>query len=270
MNKNQIPNPLLALVADILSVNSHSSIDNLFLRADAPGERPLGNRLEKCTTWLRRCNEERDCNAFDVLGVLVQDIMEREPSHIEMAFFKEPTSKQQITDMLTKFGYKYSLGGKIYKMGEVSSSRTLEEMIRTKDIDSVEREFARAMGALATDPPASLTAACAIIESICKVYIEDNNLQSPKDASIKQLWGTVAKDLNLDPARIEDDDIKRILSGMFSVVDGIGALRTHAGSAHGRGKTSYKILPRHARLAVHAAHTLAAYILESWDDRASQ
>ena len=55
-----------------------------------------------------------------------------------------------------------------------------------------------------------------------------------------------------------------ILGGLSSIVDGVGALRTHAGSAHGRGKKGYEIQPRHARLAVYAAHTLVLFALETW------
>jgi hypothetical protein len=54
------------------------------------------------------------------------------------------------------------------------------------------------------------------------------------------------------------------------VVNGIGALRTHSSSAHGTGRLRYRIQPRHARLAVHAAHTLAAFIIESWDNKRRQ
>jgi hypothetical protein len=52
-------------------------------------------------------------------------------------------------------------------------------------------------------------------------------------------------------------------------VDGLGALRTHVGSAHGRGRQAYRTSPRHARLAVHAAHTLTTFVLETWDARRS-
>ncbi|MFA5371010.1 MAG: abortive infection family protein [Sideroxydans sp.] len=62
----------------------------------------------------------------------------------------------------------------------------------------------------------------------------------------------------------KDQDLQTVLSGMISIVEGIGALRTHASSAHGAGKKSYKLEPRHARLAIHSAHTVALFILESW------
>ncbi|MFW1737606.1 abortive infection family protein, partial [Acinetobacter sp. ULE_I080] len=43
-------------------------------------------------------------------------------------------------------------------------------------------------------------------------------------------------------------------------------LRTHSSSAHGAGVKQYNLKPRHARLAIHAAHTIGLYILESWKE----
>lgn len=79
------------------------------------------------------------------------------------------------------------------------------------------------------------------------------------------MWNIVRKDLGFDPSKVEDQDLQTILTGLLALVDGIGALRTHASSAHGAGKRPYKIEPRHARLAIHAAHTVALFILESWE-----
>jgi hypothetical protein len=81
------------------------------------------------------------------------------------------------------------------------------------------------------------------------------------------LWKVVREDLGFDPSQLEDNDLKKILSGIFSVVDGIGAFRTHASSAHGQGRKIYKLKPRHARLAIHSAHTLALFVLETWDEK---
>jgi hypothetical protein len=89
----------------------------------------------------------------------------------------------------------------------------------------------------------------------------------PNKQTIGPLWTEVAKHLGLSPGQLADDDLKQILSGLFSVVNGIGALRTHEGSAHGHGVKAYKITARHARLAVHAAHTTAVFILETWTAR---
>jgi hypothetical protein len=119
------------------------------------------------------------------------------------------------------------------------------------------------------DPPAGITAACALIETLCKVYIEDERLELPTKETIKDLWKIVSQHLGLNPGTIVGQDLIRILSGLTSVIDGIGALRTHAGSAHGHGRATDILEPRHARLAIHAAHTLATFVIETWESRKS-
>ena len=104
--------------------------------------------------------------------------------------------------------------------------------------------------------------------SLFKIYIDDTDgLELPSDQSLKPLWRTASKHLGFDPSATEDEDIKKVLSGLNSVVDGIGSLRTHAGSAHGRGRRVYRLQVRHARLAIHASHTLVSFFLETWDER---
>ena len=86
-------------------------------------------------------------------------------------------------------------------------------------------------------------------------------------SDLKPLWTVVRKHLGFDPSAIADTDLQTILTGMLATVEGIAALRTHASSAHGAGVTSYRIEPRHARLAIHAAHTITLFALETWVKR---
>lgn len=52
---------------------------------------------------------------------------------------------------------------------------------------------------------------------------------------------------------------------MASIVDGVGALRSHA-AAHGEGPDGFRVEPRHARLAVHAVHAVLSFLFETWQD----
>ncbi|WP_019224076.1 abortive infection family protein [Bartonella rattaustraliani] len=63
----------------------------------------------------------------------------------------------------------------------------------------------------------------------------------------------------------ENKNVKRLISALNQVVDNIMALRNKESAAHGKSKQQLQesyVLPRHARLALHAAHTLSVYILE--------
>lgn len=150
------------------------------------------------------------------------------------------------------------------------ATTALQAAIADRNLGSIQIEVDRALASVEADPEATLTAACAIIEATCKAYIIENELPIPKKQTIQPLWTVVKKDLGLVPERIEDDDIKVILGGISSTIHGLGALRTHASSAHGRAPLRYKVRPRHARLAMNAAHTLVVFIIETWRERTEQ
>jgi len=55
------------------------------------------------------------------------------------------------------------------------------------------------------------------------------------------------------------------LSGLTTATEGIGALRTHGGDAHGRERGHCQIDSRIARLSIHAASTIALFLIETWE-----
>ena len=264
---NQIPNAVIAVVSqEIQNYYSRTTLDMKFEEHGAPGEPPAGNKCIKSSEWLKRANKDETIDALALLGGVLENYMEVDlPNQWNIEELNK--GRLRITETLAKHGLAYQTGGNISGAKIAAPTRTLEVILRKKDLVSVQQEFDRALGSVETDPPASVTAACAILEALCKIYIQDEKLDLPKEQTIKPLWAVVQKHLGFDPASVEDDDMKRILSGLTSIVDGLGAFRTHTGSAHGRGRTPYKLQPRHARLTIHSAHTLTNFILETWDTR---
>jgi len=125
-----------------------------------------------------------------------------------------------------------------YQWGDGSSapSKSLLEVIKGHDIPSIEAEFNRALNNVNSAPRDAVSAACNILESIFKVYIEDKKLPFPQKQDLQGVWKVVRDDLGFDTKLVQDDDLKRIISGMLSIVGGIGAFRTHASSAHREGR----------------------------------
>jgi Abortive infection C-terminus len=245
-------------------IYSHKRLEHLFYQAGAVGEVPFGNCVVKCQDWLKRMHTEV-ADPTAVLGKVLEEFMEVDsfyPTDVQV------TGRKKITDVLGRFGLTYHTGGLILGAANALPTKSLKEILQTRDLAGVDTEFERALANVEKDPPAAITAACSILESLFKVYIEDTtDLEMPSDQSLKPLWRTASKHLGLDPSAVEDEDIKKVLSGLNSVVDGIGSLRTHVGSAHGRGRRVYRLQPRHARLAIHASHTLVSFFLETWDER---
>ena len=260
-----LPVPVCSIVGDVLGslIYHHKTLEGLFYQAGAVGEVPPGNCVVKCQTWLKRMHTEVPDPAA-VLGKVVEEFMEVDRSFQEEA---QAAGRQKIVEVLGRFGLSYHTGGLILGAATALPTKSLKQVLKDRDLSGVDKEFERALANVEKDPPAAITAACSILESLFKVYIEDNGIEMPADQSLKPLWKAASKHLGLDPAAIEDDDVKKVLSGLNSVVDGIGSLRTHTGSAHGRGRRAYHLQARHARLAIHASHTLVGFFLETWDER---
>lgn len=272
----RIPAPVIALIADALSsFETHATLDNLFLYADAPGDPPIGSKHVKALAWLREINKKHH-DPISIVGKLVEAYME-DPDHgpdaTDVPRFSAPFNLaekrafcRKLETLLAKSGFQYRAGGLI-NSGGAAPSKSLEQLIKGRDLPAIHHEFERALENVIKDPRESLSAACNILESIFKFYVHDNGLSMPAKQDLQGVFKVVRADLGLDAGSVEDEDLKRIISGLLSVVDGIGAIRTHASSAHGQGRKTYNIEPRHARLAVNAAHTLATFVLETWDKK---
>ena len=140
----------------------------------------------------------------------------------------------------------------------------------TIDFDTVDREVKRALESAETDPEDAITAACSIVESVCRSILVELQLPLPAKRDIDGLVKAVQEPLNLSPARSDlpteiAADVRQVLGGLTTTAKGIGALRTHAGDAHGRERGFRRVDARIARLAVHAASTLALFLIETWE-----
>jgi hypothetical protein len=252
---------------------THSQLNVLFDAHGFPGDAPEGNKVEKCRVWLRRGNAELE-DALTCFANLIAEMMDTEWEPPRQTVWDTsdvqptPDPREKLSASLAKEGLTYARGGYIHGAHLRGPTKSLGDRLKLNGMQAVETEFDRAYKSVTFDPPAALTAACAILEAVCKNYIEDERLEMPSKQVLGSLWPTVAQHLGLSPKEVGDDDLKQILSGLYSVSSGVAALRTHEGSAHGRGsKKAYKLMPRHARLAVHAAHTMTMFILETWEAR---
>lgn len=264
MVDNILPIPVVAVVAEELANNfSHTQLDTMFEEHGAPGEPPCGNKVHKCREWLKAVNKSPHPVPTDFLGRILEELMEVDTHYIGTTDDPQQKSRHRISKVLARHGLRYERGGMILGVTTAAVTRTLRDLVGDRDLGAVEVEFERALANVESQPRQAVTDACSTLESLFKIIIEDDSLELPNKQSIKPLWSVVQDHLGMDAGAIADNDLKRIVSGLTSIVDGIGSLRTHVG-AHGQGRQSYRIEPRHARLAVHAASTLAVFVLERW------
>ncbi|UZE21343.1 abortive infection family protein [Pseudomonas sp. B21-056] len=276
MNTLPVPAYVLAVIADTVSeTETHASLDSLFMYAEAPGDPPDGSKAVKALEWLRRINKESGDRALSIIGRIVEKYLEApEPNAAlwqpEAAIEAQKARVSRIKEALARAGLSYSSGG-VLTHGQGIATKSLAELVKARSLEVIDFEFDRALKNVTASPREAVSAACNILETIFKIYIEEHShLSMPAKQDLQAVWKVVKTDLGLDASIVEERDLQEIISGLMATVNGIGALRTHGSSAHGPGKRPYRLKPRHARLAVHAAHTIAAFILETWDERVSK
>lgn len=223
--------------------------------------------MQKSTAWLKRAAADSSVDAHRLLGLVLEELMDTDIHRNFINPEYHEKAKGRVADALGRAGLEYMRGGRVIATGISLPVRQLDDVLRNRDLGGVNAEFDRALVSVSSDPGSAATAACAILESLCRVYIEDEKLEMPTDRSIQPLWRVVQADLGLDPKSVDESDLRQVLRGLSSITHGLGSFRTHVGSAHGRGRAGYQLRSRHARLVVNASHTLAMFILETWDAR---
>ena len=145
----------------------------------------------------------------------------------------------------------------------------LSGIVETISFDTVRRDLDRALASIEADPEDAITAACSTIESVCRSILIELGEPLPAKKDVQGLFNAVKRPLGLSPDRGDlvpqiADDVRTTLGGLATVIQGVGALRTHAGDAHGRERGYARVDARIGRLSVHAASTVALFLIETW------
>lgn len=270
--KEKIPAATIGLLSQIIpDYYTHGGINSLFLTASAPEDIPEGNKSVKVQTWLRTVNNVCQ-NPLEILGSVISDFMDGE-SH--RSYFSSDTedehdrkkndAREKILKTLAKDGLGYSRGGHVTK-GASIPTQSLKESVSKQGLSAVDAEIKRALANIESDPLAAIHAAGSVLESALKAYLDHHKVQYKDESdTLSDLWKKVVEHVGINPKELDDKDLKKIASGLFNIVDGTMHLRNKKSAAHGKSEEQLRqnsIRPRHARLAIHAAHTISAYLLE--------
>jgi hypothetical protein len=124
--------------------------------------------------------------------------------------------------------------------------------------------WSKALARRADDPEGAITAARTLLESVCKLILDEAGETYPEDAELPKLYSQAAKRLSLAPSQHTEQVFKQILGACQTIVEGVGAVRNRLSDAHGRGKKPVRPSPRHAELVVNLAGTMAVFLSATW------
>ncbi|EGY32766.1 ATP-dependent RNA helicase HrpA [Aggregatibacter actinomycetemcomitans serotype e str. SC1083] len=272
MSKILIPLEIIAFLSrELPGFNSHTELDTLFLSAGIASD-SISNENKEKKVQRKLSNINDTCpEPIQKLEILLNEATKPLMGNDFPYGYKKTQEenkkkfKEDIETELSNHGFTY-INGKILPSKSLSPvSITLFDLIKNRDVSSINREFDRALKSLNTNPLDAISSACNILESILKFYISEKCLELPNTQILKELWKVVKEDFKFGLSKLGQDDLQKINSGITSIIDGVASIRTHESSAHGGGPESYIPEVRQARLVVNAAHSLAIYILETWE-----
>ena len=118
-----------------------------------------------------------------------------------------------------------------------------------------------------SEPGEAIGLAKEIVESCCKLILDDRNISYSETAEIPQLLRLLRNEVKIMPEGIPEDakaarEIREVLSSLGKIAHALAPIRNAYGKGHGRGRNFRGLEPRHARLAIGAASTFVDFVLD--------
>lgn len=150
-------------------------------------------------------------------------------------------------------------------VSKAPSDEAVTTILAKLDPAYVHEVWTKALDRRSEDPEGAITAARALLESVCKLILDDLGISYEEAVELPKLYRLVAKNLALAADEQSDEILRRVFGGCQSVVEGVAALRNRLSDSHGKGKQPIKPDPRHAELAVNLAGSMAMFLVATWE-----
>jgi hypothetical protein len=184
--------------------------------------------------------------------------------------FNEKGAKAELRNLqalLRRDGLRYE-EGRVFFADHSVELRTAPGVGTPLDSPELHRQLDRIRSAVDSDPGMAVGQAKELVETTCKTILDQASIPYSSRDDLISLVKAARTHLDLLPSNIPNsakgaDVMRRLLSNLGSVAQGLGELRNLYGTGHGRSAASGGLSPRHARLAVGAATTLAMFLFET-------
>ena len=172
---------------------------------------------------------------------------------------------------LERDGFNYA-DGRLVASGQHPSLEQLVETAQSFDSHSLRQQIDRIRSAIDEDPSLAIGTAKELLETTCKTILADIGHETDPNWDVTRLVKETRGKLRLVPEGISDsakgaEVVKRVLSNLGQIAQGVAELRNLYGTGHGRDGRFKGLSSRHARLAVACSTALAAFLFETHEAR---
>jgi AbiJ N-terminal domain 3/Abortive infection C-terminus len=165
-------------------------------------------------------------------------------------------------------------GRRITGPRDLSAALVLPEYTRLRDPEVLQEHLRRISAGLEADPAAAIGSSKELVESVCKVILDDYSEAYTRNDNLPDLYKKTATMLRLNVEAVREstrgsEAARRTLGALVTIVHSLAELRNELGLGHGRAKSS-AASTRHAWLAFNAASAIAQFLLETWHIRETE
>lgn len=158
--------------------------------------------------------------------------------------------------------------GRITPLNDNPTIGELADVAQRFDAHVLRQQIDRMRAAVESDPALAIGTAKELLETTCKTILADYGTQAESSWDVTRLVKEARAVLHLVPDNIPDsakgaEIIKRILSNLGQISQGVSELRNLYGTGHGTNGRSKGLTARHARLAVACSSGLATFLFET-------
>lgn len=139
--------------------------------------------------------------------------------------------------------------------------------IETPKIKNIDREYIQGKAQQAINHivqgrfDTALTQARTLLEEVFCYVLEKKNIKPIATGKIGDLYKQVRETYNMHIDDNTDKRVKKLISGLITIVDTISEIRNNISDAHGQGVKRISIKDYHARLVVNSALIISEFIL---------
>jgi hypothetical protein len=183
--------------------------------------------------------------------------------------WKEQRNKEvdQLIHFLQRDGFQWE-GGRIVSGAGIPSLASIKDTAAVFDAKHMADQIRRMESSVESDPSLAIGTAKELIETCCKTILSERGKPVTGTPDVSTLTKETLKELKLIPEGIHEakrgaDVIKRLLSNLGTIGNGLAELRGLYGTGHGKHGRTIGLGTRHAKLAVGAAATLTVFLFET-------
>lgn len=178
---------------------------------------------------------------------------------------------QEFPKWLRKDGFGYE-NGRVSSSSHVIALDGVRAIAQEFDAAHMQEHVARMSAAVDSDPAQAIGSSKELIETCCKTILKERGKPAEGGEDLLELVKAVRRELKLLPDDVPSaskgaDTVKRLLSNLGTIAQGLAELRSLYGTGHGREGRTRGVQARHARLAVGVSAALAQFLFDTHKER---